>query len=98
MVPDVPGLLDSGRLGCRGSAPHPLLFPPPEDDYSGGKCLGFVELPLLDPGRYCCHYLTIIGFLTAQPLRAVGVLFSPMVSGWAGKRREKFVWPVSQKP
>ena len=25
---------------------------------------------------------------TPQPLRAVGVLFSPMVSGWAGGRRE----------
>ena len=23
---------------------------------------------------------------TPQPLRAVGVLFSPMVSGWAGER------------
>ena len=26
------------------------------------------------------------GFITPQPLRAVGVLFSPMVSGWAGGR------------
>ena len=26
---------------------------------------------------------------TPQPLRAVGVLFSPMVSGWVGGRREK---------
>ena len=26
---------------------------------------------------------------TPQPLRAVGVLFSPMMSGWAGGRREK---------
>ena len=26
---------------------------------------------------------------TPQPLRAVGVLFSPMVSGWAGGRQEK---------
>ena len=26
---------------------------------------------------------------TPQPLRAVGVLFSPMVSGWAGGRREE---------
>ena len=25
-------------------------------------------------------------FFTPQPLRAVGVLFSPMVSGWAGGR------------
>ena len=34
---------------------------------------------------------------TPQPLRAVGVLFSPMVSGWAGGRK-KFVRAVSQKP
>ena len=26
---------------------------------------------------------------TPQPLRAVEVLFSPMVSGWAGERQEK---------
>ena len=26
---------------------------------------------------------------TPQPLRAVGVWFSPMVSGWVGGRREK---------
>ena len=28
-------------------------------------------------------------FITAQPLRAVGVLFSPMVSRWEGRQREK---------
>ena len=32
------------------------------------------------------------------PLRAVGLLFSPMVSGWAGGSWKKFVWAVSQKP
>ena len=31
---------------------------------------------------------------TLQPLRAVGVLFSPMVSGWAGGK--KFVQAVSR--
>ena len=46
---------------------------------------------------------------TPQPLRAVGVLFSPMVSRWAGGRPvgraggwagggKKFVRAVSQKP
>ena len=38
---------------------------------------------------------------TPQPLRAVGVLFSPMVSGWAVGRAgsgKKFVRAVSQKP
>ena len=38
---------------------------------------------------------------TPQPLRAVGVLFSPMVSEWAGGRSDgtkKFVQAVSQKP
>ena len=42
--------------------------------------------------------LTTYLFTKAYPLRAVGVLFSPMMSGWAGGRREKFVRPVSQKP
>ena len=28
----------------------------------------------------------ILAIFTPQPLRAVGVLFSPMVSGWAGGR------------
>ena len=40
-------------------------------------------------------------FFTPQSLRAVGVLFSPMVSrwvsGWACSGK-KFVWAVSQKP
>ena len=44
-------------------------------------------------------------FFTPQPLRAVEVLFLPMVSGWvggwsggqAGRLQEKFVQPVSQK-
>ena len=42
---------------------------------------------------------------TPQPLRAVWVLFSPMVSGWAGGRAsgwagggKKFVRAVSQTP
>ena len=35
---------------------------------------------------------------TPQPLKAVGVLFSPMVSGWAGRRWEKFFLAVSLKP
>ena len=29
-----------------------------------------------------------VSLFTPQPLRAVGVLFSPMVSGWAGGWRE----------
>ena len=33
-------------------------------------------------------HLTFKAVFTPQPLRAVGVLFSPMVSGWAGGRRE----------
>ena len=33
-------------------------------------------------------YLETINFYPT-PLRAVGVLFSPMVSGWAGRRQEK---------
>ena len=47
------------------------------------------------------HWLTFkhcnVSLFTPQPLRAVGVLFSPMVSGWAGGGK-KFVRAVSQKP
>ena len=32
-----------------------------------------------------------------QPVMAVWVLFSPMMSGWVGSRK-KFVWAISQKP
>ena len=38
----------------------------------------------------------VLDFFTPQPLRAVGILFSPMVSGWTGGK--KFVRAVSQKP
>ena len=44
---------------------------------------------------------TYVGVFTPQPLRAVGVLLSPMVSGWAGGQAgggKKFVRAVSQKP
>ena len=40
-------------------------------------------------------------FFTPQPLRTVRVLFSPMVSGWAGGPAgsgKKFAQAVSQKP
>ena len=37
-----------------------------------------------------------MSFITPQPLGAVGVLFSPMVSGWAGGGK-KFVRAISQK-
>ena len=40
---------------------------------------------------------SLIVIFTPQPLRAVGVLFSPMLSGWAGSGK-KFVRAVSQKP
>ena len=42
---------------------------------------------LLSTGRPISSFFKII--FTPQPLRAVGVLFSPMVSGWAVGRREK---------
>ena len=34
-------------------------------------------------------YRTFVFLPTQQPLKDVGVLFSPMVSGWLGGRREK---------
>ena len=36
----------------------------------------------------CEKYFLHISFITPQPIRAVGVLFSPMLSGWAGGQRE----------
>ena len=46
----------------------------------------------LMPKSYCMVCLKALfwgqSFFTPQPLRAVGVLFSPMVFGWAGGRRE----------
>ena len=61
MVPDIPGMLGSGRLDC-----IPPLFPPaptptPEDDYSQRKHQGLVELLPVDLGIYC-HYLIKLGF------------------------------------
>ena len=47
------------------------------------------------------NYLICNNVFTLQPLRAVRVLFSPMVSGWAGGWAgggKKFVRAVSQKP
>ena len=51
----------------------------------------FSEIPQL-PVKSCIKEYTCIllketlFLVTPQPLRAVGVLFSPMVSGWAGGR------------
>ena len=50
-------------------------------------------LNLSDLGIYCGEMQCLV---TPQPLRAVGVLFSPMVSGWAGGRpggRREIVCP-----
>ena len=41
--------------------------------HRSSKRFNYVQFPLFTP----------------QPLRAVGVLFSPMVTGWAGGRREE---------
>ena len=46
-------------------------------------CEGFKNLYLM------CYYQNVNVTFTPQPLRAVRVLFSPMVSGWAGGWREK---------
>ena len=43
------------------------------------------------------HHCQTSTVFTPQPFRAVGVLFSPIVSGWAGEG-EKFVRAVSQIP
>ena len=40
-----------------------------------------IDLKFLRPANFNAVF-------TPQPFRAVGVLFSPMVSGWAGRQRE----------
>ena len=35
------------------------------------------------------QYTNLFIIVTPKPLRAVGVLFSPIVSGWEGRRREE---------
>ena len=61
----------------------------------------------LDRGSALQITLFDYSFITPQPIRVVGVLFSPMVSRWVGGRpgggvggggRKKFVRAVSQKP
>ena len=44
---------------------------------------------------HCLASEGLAATFTPQPLRAVRVLFSPMVSRWVGGK--KFVWAVSQK-
>ena len=41
---------------------HTLFFFS-EDDYSERKSLQFAKLPLPNPGKYCCHCLTILSLL-----------------------------------
>ena len=64
-----------------------------------------VEEPKIDKAKLFNSDSKIFVIFTPQPLRAVGVLFSPMVSGWAGGRESGragagkwFVRAVSQKP
>ena len=53
-------------------------------------CLGVgVVLIGILSGLFFIKGIFFLLIFTPQPLRAVGVLFSPMVSRWAGGRREK---------
>ena len=47
----------------------------PNSNYSKILCMCVTYSPMLSTGSSCVF--------TPQPLRVVGVLFSPMVSGWA---------------
>ena len=55
---------------------------------SSDECV-FMNILTQEEQKYCIE-LSVQGFqvtvFTPQPLRAVGVLFSPMVSEWAGVR------------
>ena len=80
----------------------------PDDD---GRCAKKQQNQLVWTSD--CQVAILVGYrwalFTPQPLRAVGVLFSPMLSGWAGGRAswraggwagdgKKFVRAISQKP
>ena len=51
-----------------------------------GKNLLSSARKVLEPNRIKINLSLSRKVFTPQPLRAVGVLFSPMVSGWAGRR------------
>ena len=46
----------------------------------------------MDPSMKCDFN---VYFITRQPLRAVGVLFSPIVSGWVGGGKKAVSFVVS---
>ena len=93
-------------LGPVVAAPQ-VLDPSPQTSYlqkekkggGGHICYNKVFRSLILGSRYRFTSQDVTGkvIFTPQPLRAVGVLFSPMVSGWAGGGKE-FVRAVSQKP
>ena len=60
-------------------------------DYILGKMQFIFWIPINLQNFWKCHHGGHVWFtclvFTPQPLRAVGVLFSPMVSGWAGSGR-----------
>ena len=59
--------------------------------------LAFLRAYSVDKDREIyCHDTKPPVLVTPQPLRAAGILLSPMVSGWADERREKFDRAVSQ--
>ena len=66
--------------------------------------LTVIKLPCFDMLPLPAVILLLNCLVTPQPVRAVRVLFSPMVSRWAGSRVDrravgkKIVWAVSQKP
>ena len=64
-------------------------------------CLQTFEIPdfvqFQNPKNLFSEPVQPLVHLCVITLRAVGELFSPMVSGWVGGGK-KFVWAVSQKP
>ena len=49
--------------GPEGLVAEVEVHPFSKDDCSKEKRLGLVELPLLGPGTYCCHYQTMLNLL-----------------------------------
>ena len=77
-----------------------LLLPGTPTSYQGEE-IGMLNIELTfeqtkDPNGIRHGKVSIVVF-SPQPLTVVRVLFSPMVSGWAGRWREEVCRVVSQK-
>ena len=93
-----------GRLGCSSGHKGCGFFTPNHCTYFhqiSRICVSKIKMELIRFWATSDKTAAMATLFTPQPLKAVRVLFSPMVSGWlVGWRgdRKKFVWTVYQKP